>query len=319
MRPKEISQPPRRQTAMAIEQHASPKRLIKGLGWFSIGLGLAEIAAPNIMAKVIGVKYNAKNKRILRIYGARELGVGIGILSESNLSKWLWVRFAGDLLDLSSLAKAMTSSRNNRMKAMAATAAVAGVTVADARYAMQLTTTKAEKQTRKNTAAITSSIIVNRSAEDIYRFWRDFSRLSEILDRLEPVEVLDDRRSHWKFALAGRSVEWHAEITDDQPNSRIAWQSVSSSVPHRGEVRLEPTAGQRGTKVTVRIQPGGLGKLIGFVPEQYVNVALHNLKQLMEIGEIAKSDASIHRGMHAACPPEEYPGDGKALGAAASA
>ena len=60
----------------------------------------------------------------------------------------------------------------------------------------------------------------------------------------------------------------------------------------------------------VEIRPEGLGtslgKLFGLVPEQHVKIALHNLNQLLELGEITKSDASIHRGKHAARPPEQY-------------
>lgn len=308
---------------MAGEQRM-PTQLVKGLGWFSIGLGLAEVVAPKAMASLIGVRHDSKTGKILRIYGAREIGAGIGVLSQSKASKWLWARFAGDLLDLSSLAKAMTSRRTRHTRAVAATAAVAGVTVADLACAVQLTRTRNERNSRREAAAITGSITIARTADEIYGFWRDFSRFPEIFERLERVQVIDSARSHWKLALtAGRNVEWDAEITDDQPNSRIAWHSLTSSVPHSGQVRFEPAAGQRGTKVTVKIQPGGigatLGKLFGLLPEQHVNIALHNLKQLMETGEVVKSDASIHRGMHAARPPEEYPNADKGLSSAASA
>ena len=54
------------------------------------------------------------------------------------------------------------------------------------------------------------------------------------------------------------------------------------------------------------------------MPEQHVKIALHNLKQLLETGEIAKSDASIHRGMHAARPPEQYVAGGEGMRTAAS-
>ena len=116
----------------------------------------------------------------------------------------------------------------------------------------------------------------------------------------------------------GRSLEWDAELTGDDVNSRIAWRSVSSSAPHSGEVRFEPSAGQRGTKATVRIQPQlaspGIAKLLGIVPEQHVNIALHNLKQVMETGEVVKSDASIHPGMHPAVPSEPYSRPGQHAG-----
>ncbi|HXE15305.1 MAG TPA: SRPBCC family protein [Bryobacteraceae bacterium] len=301
---------------MAAAQQMSTQQLANSLGWFSIGLGLAELATPNVVAKLIGARNGAGTRNILRFYGARELAAGVGILSQSNPSGWLWARVAGDVVDVSSLCKAMLSDGNDRGKSIAATAAVLGVTVADVCCAMRFAGASANGQARRRAAAIISSITIARTAEEIYSFWRDFARLPEIFDRLESVQALDDNRWRWKLAMPmSRSLEWDAEITDDQPNSRIAWQSVSPSVPHSGEVRFEPSAGQRGTKVTVRIQPQlaspGIAKLLGVVPEQHVNIALHNLKQMMETGEVVKSDASIHRGMHAAVPSETYSGSGQ--------
>jgi uncharacterized membrane protein len=301
----------------------SPQKIAQSLGWFSIGLGLAEIAAPTAVANIVGVNGGSATKKTLRFYGARELAAGIGILSQSKPSAWLWGRVAGDVLDLSSLFKAMTSKENERGKTAAVTAAVLGVTAADVCCAMQLTRRNTGEPARVS-AAITSSVIISSDPEKLYGFWRNFQHLPEIFDRLNSVEVLDGNRSHWKLeAGMGRTLEWDAEITEDQPNSRIAWRSLSSLLPHSGEVRFDPAAGKRGTKVTVKIwlggMKGGLGKLLGLVPEQHVNIALHSLKQLLETGEVVKSDASIHRGMHPAQPPEQYPLTGEELGAAASA
>jgi len=73
--------------------------------------------------------------------------------------------------------------------------------------------------------------------------------------------------------------------------------------------------------VRVEIRPesfgASLGKLFGLVPE-HVKIAIHNLKQLLETGEVTKSDASIHRGKHAARPPEQSVGAGEAMRTAAS-
>jgi len=309
---------------MATEQRVSPQQLANGLGWFSIGLGLAEVATPRLVANLIGVTDDRKTRKILRFYGVRELAAGVGILSQSNPSSWLWARVAGDALDLSSLVKALSSDDNSRGRTLAATAAVAGITAADLHCAQQLSNGQNGNQSRTAATALTSSITIARSSEEVYGFWRDFTRLPEIFDGLETVQTVGNRRSHWKLALPmGRSLEWDAETTDDQPNSRIAWRSESSSAPHSGEVRFESATGQRGTRITLKIQPEGmaasLGKLFGIVPKQALNIALHNLKQLLEVGEIAKSDASIHRGKHPAQPPEQDFGGAKGMQAAASA
>ena len=85
---------------MATDRRVSPQQLANGLGWFSIGLGLAEIATPNLVANLIGVTDGSKTQKVLRFYGARELAAGFGILSQSNPSGWVWVRVAGDVVDM---------------------------------------------------------------------------------------------------------------------------------------------------------------------------------------------------------------------------
>src|SRR5436305_11233554 len=82
------------------------ERIANGLGWFSIGLGLAEVLAPRELAQFIGIRDSAKTRTVLRTYGVREIGAGLGILSQRRPAGWLWSRVAGDILDLSSLAAA---------------------------------------------------------------------------------------------------------------------------------------------------------------------------------------------------------------------
>src|SRR4051794_35067271 len=81
-------------------QNDNVERLANALGWFSIGLGLAELAAPRALAQLIGVKDEDKTRNVLRGYGMREIAAGIGILSRPQPAGWLWGRVAGDLLDL---------------------------------------------------------------------------------------------------------------------------------------------------------------------------------------------------------------------------
>ena len=246
---------------MATEQRVSPQQLATGLGWFSIGLGVAEIATPNLVANLIGVTDDSKTRKVLRFYGARELAAGFGILSQSSPSGWLWARVAGDVVDISSLCKAMTADDNDVGKGIATAAALIGVTLADVYCAKQLSNGVIRLESRTTaTSSIVASIIIARDRNEIYAFWRDFTRLPEIFDRLDSVRTFGNRHSHWKIALPmGRSLEWDAEITDDQPNSRIAWRSVSSSAPHSGEVRFEPATGNRGTTVRVEDPPRRLG------------------------------------------------------------
>jgi uncharacterized protein YjeT (DUF2065 family) len=112
------------------------ERLASALGWFSIGLGLAEIVAPRALSKLIGVKGN--HDALLRLFGLREMMSGLGILTQPRPAAWVWGRVGGDALDLACLGMALASPDSDREKVLAALASVAGVTVADVICAIQL-------------------------------------------------------------------------------------------------------------------------------------------------------------------------------------
>src|SRR3954463_14968532 len=80
--------------------------LARFLGYFSIGLGLAEVLAPRAMARLTGVRQEG----LLQAYGLREIASGVGILSCSRPTEWLWSRVAGDALDLATLAQNLTEA-----------------------------------------------------------------------------------------------------------------------------------------------------------------------------------------------------------------
>jgi hypothetical protein len=97
-------------------------------------------------------------------------------------------------------------------------------------------------------------------------------------------------------------VEWEATIVADVPGEVITWRSLEGSdVDNAGAVRFERAAGNRGTLVKVNIQynpPAGVigaavAKLFGEEPEQQLDDDLRRFKQVMEIGEVVVSDATL--------------------------
>jgi hypothetical protein len=129
---------------MRYEGPRSPRRghpdtatdpLARGLGWFSIGLGLAEILAGGAIARALGMR---DQEGLVRAYGVREVATGVGILTSEDPTPWIWGRIAGDALDLATLAAAYEGNREKDNLLIAA-AAVAGVTVLDAICADRLT------------------------------------------------------------------------------------------------------------------------------------------------------------------------------------
>ena len=143
---------------------------------------------------------------------------------------------------------------------------------------------------------IERTIAINRSPEEVFQFWRNLENLPQFMEHVESVQVLDDRRSHWRVkAPAGREVEWDAEIINEHPNELIAWQSLpGAEVQNAGSVRFENAPGNRGTivKVALEYQPvgGALGakiaKLFGEAPEQQIDEDLRRLKAILEAGEV---------------------------------
>ena len=296
----------------------SDEQLALGLGFFSIGLGLAEVFAPAKVAELIGVKNHYTARSVLRFYGYRELAAGLGILSQPGQSRWLWGRVAGDFLDLASLSSAMASRENDTTKVAAAAAAVVGVTALDLLCAQQLSRKSEQASPHGNgRVQVSKTIIVNRSPEEVYRFWRDFENFPRFMTNLQSVRVIGERHTRWEASgPGGVKFAWEAETIDDQPNSRIAWRSVEGSgIQNSGSVTFQRAPGGRGTLVRVQVEydpPGGgvgasIAKLFWKEPGQQIETDLRRFKQVIETGEIVNSDASIHRGMHPAQPTRRRP------------
>jgi uncharacterized membrane protein len=141
---------------------------------------------------------------------------------------------------------------------------------------------------------VEQTVIIDRPAEELYRFWRNFENLPRFMDHLESVTMLGPERSHWVAkGPMGTKVEWDADIHSEIPGELIAWRSLpDSDVDHAGSVHFTP-AGTSSTEVRVllRYDPpaGRLGAavagLFGEEPSRQVADDLRRLKQVMEAGE----------------------------------
>ena len=110
------------------------------LGWMSIGIGLAELAAPRMVQGALGLDDRASHRGILRVLGVREVMHGVGILapqeSNSQLKSGVWARVAGDVLDSALLGIAATKTK--RPGSFAAVAvSVAAIGLADLYYSVK--------------------------------------------------------------------------------------------------------------------------------------------------------------------------------------
>lgn len=276
-------------SAQGTRQNNPNPDLTHLLGWFSVGLGLAEIFAPRKVAEFIGVDKPGP----LPLFGLRELAAGIGILSQKKPTGWMWSRFGGDLMDLTYLGDALLSARTDKAKVAAATAAVAGITLLDFYCSKQLT--DSAQSPLKSEVRIGKSFRVNASPEELYRFWRDFEKFPRFMSHLASVRTTGDQTSHWiARGPLGASLEWDAEITRDEPDV-IAWRSLpDSQVTHSGAVRFARPTNRPGTVVRVEIAYlpplGNLGAALAQFfagdPARQIREDLRAFKQLIEAGEI---------------------------------
>src|SRR5205814_2144919 len=103
-------------------------RVVQGIGWFSIGLGLMELLAPRAVCRCLGIK---PRSGLMRLLGLREITSGVGILSQPQEPMWLKARIAGDAMDLALLGAAYLGPSSRPGILSAATAAVSRVTALD--------------------------------------------------------------------------------------------------------------------------------------------------------------------------------------------
>ncbi|MCA1587007.1 MAG: SRPBCC family protein [Acidobacteria bacterium] len=301
----------------SARDYRNVETLAVGLGWFSIGLGLAELAAPRPVARLIGVREDPRNLTLIRSFGMRELGNGMAILAQPQRSTWLWSRVGGDVLDLACLGSAFDSTNPRRRRVAAATAAVLGVTALDVLCAQQLSRPERRARVEQNRrVTVRKAITIRRPVNEVYEFWKQLENLPRFMRHLESVRIIDQARSHWKTrGPAGLHVEWDAEIVDDRASELIAWRSLpGSDVENSGTVRFRPAPRGDGTELHVDLQyqppAGRLGKgiawLFGEEPAQQMADDLRRLKQLLELGEIPLSDGpALWRPAQPAETPEE--------------
>ncbi|MDX6593817.1 MAG: hypothetical protein QOJ13_3013 [Gaiellales bacterium] len=300
------------------------ERLARAMGIFSLGLGVVQIVAPGRLARAIGIEDADGTRAMMRAVGVREIASGVGLLSRPRPAGWMSARLAGDAMDLTLLGVAMGTNAESPARVAAAMATVAGITVPDLIGSARLAAADGQAE---RPVDVKAAITVRHPREELYRFWHNFENLPRFMYHLESVEVTGELRSHWRAkAPMGRHVSWDAETTDDRPGELISWRSLpGADVENSGIVRFTDAPGNRGTEVHVEIHyepPAGtvsivLAKLLGEEPTQQVKDDLRRLKQVLETGEVVRSEGTPE-GIHAGRLLRQRPARPLASGRSAS-
>ncbi|GJD53869.1 hypothetical protein OPKNFCMD_6648 [Methylobacterium crusticola] len=120
--PRYLTSDPRRRPDPATRE------LAHGLGWFSIGLGLTEVACGGAIARWLGMPRVAP---VIQAYGVRELLQGAGILGSRDPTPWISARVAGDALDIATVLRGLVGHNPRKDNVLIALLALAGVTAVD--------------------------------------------------------------------------------------------------------------------------------------------------------------------------------------------
>ena len=82
---------------------------------------------------------------------------------------------------------------------------------------------------------IEKSVDVQTPVRTAYNQWTQFESFPAFMEGVDRVEQLTATRTHWHTTIGGVSREFDAEITEQHPDERVAWRSVSGP-EHSGVV-----------------------------------------------------------------------------------
>jgi uncharacterized membrane protein len=161
----------------------------------------------------------------------------------------------------------------------------------------------ANQKSSQTQSSTETSLLINCTPQEAYRFWRDFENLPRFMNRLETVTVVDDRRSRWvALGPLNRRIKWDTEITGERENEYISWRSLpSSDIQVDGRVEFREAPASRGTLIRAHLEfrpsQGTVGTLANFF-NKGANFAirqdLRRLEALMEAGEIPTTEGQTH-------------------------
>jgi uncharacterized membrane protein len=112
-------------------------------------------------------------------------------------------------------------------------------------------------------STIEKSIDVDVPVRTAYNQWTQFESFPRFMEGVESVRQLDDRHLHWKASIAGKTLEWDAEISEQIPDKRIAWTSTQGA-RNAGVVTFHRLADDK-TRVMLQMdyEPQGIVENVG--------------------------------------------------------
>ena len=132
---------------------------------------------------------------------------------------------------------------------------------------------------------IEESITVDVPVRTAYDQWTQFEEFPRFMEGIDEVRQHDDTTLHWKASFAGRQHEWHAKITEQRPDERVAWKSEDGKF-NAGVVTFH-RLGENQTRIMVQMdwEPDGVLEQVGGalgLDNRRVRGDLERFKKLIE-------------------------------------
>lgn len=161
--------------AQPVVQSQDRDGLAQALGWSSVGLGVAEVAVPRAMCRLVGATDTDASRWVMVGMGMREMAQGVGVLTRPRPNAWLWARLVGDALNLSLLGLVAARNKRNRGRTAIAIANVLALTASDVFKVIRLTQQRGQAHERTVRKAVT----IRRPRAEVEQAWlsaRDLQR-----------------------------------------------------------------------------------------------------------------------------------------------
>jgi len=142
-----------------------------------------------------------------------------------------------------------------------------------------------------------AAIDVSVPAEVAYNQWTQFEEFPKFMFRVERIEQKDDTHLVWHEKIWGVRRQWEAEITEQRPNERIAWKSLSGP-QHIGVINFHQLHDPRLSRVQVNLdfQPTGLIEKTGRGWRAAIRALDTDLQRFKAFVEMKDSTTGAWRG-----------------------
>jgi len=146
-------------------------------------------------------------------------------------------------------------------------------------------------------SSITETIDVDVPLSTAYNQWTQFETFPRFLDEVESLTQLDDTHLRWTVKVGGAERTFDTEITEQHPDERVAWKSVTGEVEHAGVVTFHRLEDAR-TRVTVQIewQPEGLAENLGAFFGADAHAVRRDLRNFKDFIEAQATETGAWRG-----------------------